>query len=324
MEYVSYGKKLVEGEIPMSFQFADGSFELGYNGVPWQLRSSQEDVFYHLAHPLRRPIASFRKEVINAASEIRESRPGNIYIPYSGGADSEGICEAFRLAGIAFTPLIVVYEHDLNRHDVEYAFEYCKKHDIEPVIERVDLEAFYATGKALEMARLCQAWELAYMPVLSVMYAYRQRGFFIGPGEASINRVRGVDGSDSWMYTESERHYCYNKFMMAADINGVPSFYQWSTEVVHSILCDPLVESLANGLYGNRIWGSSILKHNLYQKHLRMATRKKFTGFEIFRGALARYNDAWRRSEEAQLCQNQSSAIAYWYQIKRTQWSYDD
>src|SRR5450830_795133 len=115
MEYVSHGKTLVAGEIPMSFQFNDGSFELGYNGVPWQLRTHQEDVFYHLAKPLRRPLESFRKEVINAASEIRESRPGNIYIPYSGGVDSEGICEAFRLAGIAFTPLIVVYENDLNR-----------------------------------------------------------------------------------------------------------------------------------------------------------------------------------------------------------------
>ena len=302
----------------MTFMFTDGSFELGYNGVPWTLRRSVEDVFYHTAKPLRRPVGSFRKEVIRAASEIRASREGQIFIPYSGGADSEGICEAFRRAKIEFTPLIVVYENDLNKHDVEYAFAYCKAVGIDPVVERVDLAAFYASGQALEMARLCQAWELAYMPVLSVMYAYRHRGFFIGPGEASINRIRTDDGSYIWMYSESERHYCYNKFMMAAGINGVPSFYQWSTELVHSVLCDPFVESLANGLYGAAIWGSSILKHSLYRKHLGMRIRKKFTGFEIFLGTLAHHNHAWRNSVEAQLCLNQASNIGYWEQLAQS------
>lgn len=308
----------------MALMFTDGSFELGYNGVPWQLRKTPEDVFYHLAKPARRPLQSFREEVIQAAAEIRASRVGTIYIPYSGGADSEGICEAFRLAQIDFIPLIVVYENDLNKHDVEYAFAYCKNVGIKPVIERIDLTTFYASGKALEMARLCQAWELAYMPVLSVMHDYRQRGFFIGPGEASINRVRRADGVDTWMYTESERHYCYNKFMIATGINGVPSFYQWSTEVVHSMLCDPLIESLANGLYASGIWGSSLLKHQFYQKHLGMKIRKKFTGFEIFRAVLAQHNDVWRQSDEAKLCQNQASAIPYWEQLAKARCNDDD
>src|SRR5450830_387493 len=282
------------------------------------MRRMPDEVFYHLAKPLRRPLMAFREEVIRAAGEIRASRDGQIFIPYSGGADSEGICEAFRLAGIEFTPLIVVYEDELNKHDVDYAFAYCKAVGIEPMVERIDLAKFYASGQALEMARLCQAWELAYMPVLSVIFSYRQRGFFIGPGEASIHRVRAEHGRDVWMYSESERHYCYNKFMMAADINGVPSFYQWSTELVHSMLCDPLMESLANGLYDPAIWGSSLLKHSFYQKHLRMKRRKKFTGFELFRGTLAHHNHAWRQSVPALLCQNQTSSIGYWEQLART------
>lgn len=304
----------------MRLQFTDGSFELGYNGQPWTLRRADSDVFYHLAKPVRRPVQTFRAEAIHAAREIRASRDGAILIPYSGGADSEGICEAFRRAKIAFTPLIVVYENEVNRHDVEYAFAYCRRHGLDPLVERLDLERFYRSGKARELGIMCQAWELAYMPVLSVMFKHRGDGFFIGPGEASIHRVRLPDGGNAWHYTESERHYCYNKFMAAADINGVPSFYQWSTELVHSVLGDPLVESLANGLYAPRIWGSSILKHSLYRKHLGMPPRIKFTGFEAMGGMLSLHNHAWRASPEAALCQNQSSDIEYWHQMAQARW----
>lgn len=304
----------------MQPRFTDGSFELGYDGVPWGCRTDAAQRFYHLAMPVRRPVRPFRAEALNAAEEIRASREGRILIPYSGGADSEGICEAFRRAKIEFTPLIVVYENDVNRHDVDYAFAYCRRHGLEPIVEHLDLERFFASGMALELARMCQAWELAYMPVLSVMLARKADGFFIGPGEASISRATGADGAAVWLYGESERHYCYNKFMAAAGIDGVPSFYQWSTELVHSVLCDPLLESLASGLYAERIWGSSLLKHSLYRKHLGLPPRIKFTGFEAIGGMLSLHNHAWRHSADAALCQNQSSEIEYWTQVANARW----
>jgi hypothetical protein len=299
----------------MGFQFTDGSFELGYNGQPWGRRTSAEDVYYHLPHPVRRRIQPFGVEAVRAAREIRESRHGNILIPYSGGADSEGVCEAFRRAKIEFTPLVVVYEHGLNKHDVDYAFAYCRQAGLTPLIEYVDLERFYESGEALELGRMCQAWELAYLPVYSALLRHRRSGFFIGAGEAVIARVRQPDGSDRWIYSESERHYACNRFMAAAEIDGVPAFFQWSTELVHSVLCDPLFEGLANGMYAERIWGSSILKHTLYSKHLGLAPRTKYTGFESFGGLLSLHNQRWRLSDEAALCQNQSSDIEYWSQV---------
>lgn len=299
----------------ISHGFTDGSFELGYDGVPWTNRRSAQDRFYHLAHPVRRTVEPFGVEAVLAALQIRESHEGIVYIPYSGGADSEGICEAFRRAQVEFTPLIVVYENDLNKHDVDYAFAYCTTHGLEPIVESVNLAEFYRSGHALEVARMCQAWELAYMPVLSVTMKYRDTGFTIGPGEPSISRVLQDDGTSQWLYSESERHYCYNKFMTAAGIRGVPSFYQWSTELVHSMLCDPFFESLANGLYADRIWGSGILKHRLYEKHLGLLPRTKFTGFEATGGMLSIHNHEWRMRDEAALCQNQSSDIEYWTQL---------
>ena len=300
--------------------FTDGSFELGYDDMPWTRRTSKDQKFYHRAHPVRRPVEAFGVEAVLAALQIRESREGIIYVPYSGGADSEGICEAFRRAKIAFTPLIVVYANDVNKHDVDHAFAYCSRFGLEPIVEHIDLHEFYGSGRALEMARMCQAWELAYMPVLSVTLKYRQTGFYIGPGEPSITRVRQEDGSSRWIYSESERHYCYNKFMAAAGINGVPSFYQWSTELVHSILCDPFLECLANNLYSDRVWGSSILKHRIYEKHLGLRPRPKFTGFESIGGLLGLHNHEWRASAEAALCMNEASDIEYWTQVANARW----
>jgi hypothetical protein len=108
--------------------------------------------------------------------------------------------------------------------------------------------------------------------------------------------------------------------MAAAGINGVPSFYQWSTELVHSMLCDPFFESLANGLYADRIWGSSLLKHRVYERHLGLRPRVKFTGFEASGSMLSMHNHAWRASGEAALCMNQSSDIEYWAQVAYAKW----
>jgi hypothetical protein len=311
---------MLEGQTALNNGFTDGSFELGYDGVPWAFRKSVDEKFYHLAKPIRRPVDPFGIEAVRAAIEIRQSREGRVFIPYSGGSDSEGICEAFRRAKIEFTPLIVSYENDLNKHDLDYAFAYCKRFDLDPIVEHVNLNNFYESGEAVELAKLCQAWELAYMPVLSVTLKYKARGFFLGPGEPSTSRILQNDGSSQWYYSESERHYCYNKFMAATGINGIPSFYQWSTELVHSILADPFMESLASGLYADRIWGSSILKHQVYNKHLGLLPRIKYTGFEAVGGFLSLHNHRWRLSDESLLSQNQSSDIEYWTQLANAKW----
>lgn len=289
----------------------DGSFELGYNGVPWTRRTSPEDVYYHKAAPPRRLVGSFGKECVNAAKEIRATHAGTIFIPLSGGLDSEGLAESFYRAGIAFTPIIVEYLNDINCHDVDYATAYCKARGLTPIIEQLDLDSFFLKGHAQEMAILAQGWELAYMPVLSVLQRYKKEGFWIGPGEASISK----DAAGNWIWGESERHYCYNKFMDAVGVKGVASFYQWSTELVHSQLLDPLLVALASGYYNNAIWSSSLLKQQLYRKHLGLTPRTKYTGFEQWLGVLNVYNKKWRASPLSELCQNQPSDILYWSQI---------
>lgn len=63
----------------------------------------------------------------------------NIYIPLSGGMDSEFVFNCFFEAGHKFTPIIV--DSPINKEESSYAFRRCKEANIIPVvIEKTEVE----------------------------------------------------------------------------------------------------------------------------------------------------------------------------------------
>ena len=99
--------------------FNNGSLKIGYNDVPWTFRTGEHDRYMSFTSPTTRPIGSFREEAIIAVKEIRAAYAGKtLYVLYSGGIDSEAMLEAFRLAGIKITVVMIEFEDGLNSHDM--------------------------------------------------------------------------------------------------------------------------------------------------------------------------------------------------------------
>ena len=74
-----------------------------------------------------------------ASQEVCEklySINNNIYIGLSGGLDSEYVFKKFHSLKIPFTPVIVY--GSCYKYESDYAFQICKKYDIEPKVINID------------------------------------------------------------------------------------------------------------------------------------------------------------------------------------------
>jgi len=90
------------------------------------------------------PIVNFNY-ISHATAFNISSKHKSIYIGLSGGMDSEFVCKTFIENCQPFTPVIV--DTPANQLEVSYAYHFCKKHDLEPIIishSEKDLLEIYA------------------------------------------------------------------------------------------------------------------------------------------------------------------------------------
>lgn len=75
----------------------------------------------------------------------------------SGGVDSEFVALVMLEVGIKFTPVILQWVNDsdkvCNIHDFLYAFDFCEKHKLTPIINKINLEKLWNNPEFIELAR---------------------------------------------------------------------------------------------------------------------------------------------------------------------------
>lgn len=80
----------------------------------------------------------------------------NPIVYLSGGLDSEIVANAFVDTGKSFIPLIYYYVDDygnlLNKHDIGYAYAFCKKHGLFPVIKQLNVPKLWHTEEFKKLA----------------------------------------------------------------------------------------------------------------------------------------------------------------------------
>lgn len=76
---------------------------------------------------------SLKEYRINAAIGSAESLGNNPVLCLSGGIDSQAMIQCWQEAGIKFDTAILVFNDELNSHDVDHARMFCEKNNIVPV-----------------------------------------------------------------------------------------------------------------------------------------------------------------------------------------------
>lgn len=222
--------------------------------------------------PCTQTPTNYYEESLRAARLIADASSKQLVLMFSGGIDSEFMINIFRDAGIEFRVAIISYGK-WNKHDIKYAFDYCKKHDITPEVIDVDLEEMIANDLIYSIAEKgkCSAHQM-----VGVMHGITQidGSIIMANCEPQVNKF----GKDKWIWDEPERTNSYRHWYKYAGIEGTPDFPRYTAEQTVSFLEDPLVKQLVNNELNFN--GSKFIKHDLYNRYFYQKERYKYTGWE--------------------------------------------
>lgn len=223
----------------------------------------------------QRPVESFHSECLRTARTLACQSSKPIWVLFSGGIDSEVVAQSFFQAKVPFQVAIMRFAHDLNRHDIQWAIQACKKNNWPMTFFDLDIEKFWENDLLLyALPSRCVSPQLA-----ATMWLMDQvEGFpVLGSGECLLTRSDG--SSSDWALSEKEKVASWYRFLHIRKKSGCAGFFQHSPEIMLSALKDPLVTSwLLNSSHQDV--SNSVIKHDFYSNYFALEKREKYTGFE--------------------------------------------
>jgi hypothetical protein len=274
--------------------FNNGSVKIGYNGIPWSFSFSPTDTFMHTCAPTTRPVKSFREEAIIASSEIRSTfQDEQLYVLYSGGIDSEAILEAFRIARVDVTVVIIEFTDGSNAHDIAHARDYLKRTEYTGRLKIIpfDVKRWFASDEACSYARELQSNNVLFTPLLKAIQDNLYDGIaIVGHEEPTIHRN---DTMGKWVWNRDELHYSLHKLFIRDGKHGIPSFFQWSTELLAAFVFNKHYNAAYSGLHNPTIERVERLKYSFYFEEFGLPQRLKYTGFEFLVSDILQLEDRY-------------------------------
>lgn len=282
----------------MAIEIVNKGVWVGYDGHANAQRTEKDQTFqtWFQAPELR---TELRDASIRAAKQIRDSTDKEIVVLYSGGMDSEWILESFVLAGIPVTPLVVVYEDGLNKHDVDWATRYIQRRKIEgAVYDTLNLRDWYKSQGQKDIAWITQTPELAYTSQFQAIQKLNDGNRFFITGYDEPGMVADDSGAQrAWRLFYNERHYSVVKMFSQFGVPGVPNWGRYSNELFASYVCQPQWQMLVANMFNPMIWNAEMIKVQMFQASFPfMEARPKFTGFETSLDFIVESSRTWQAS----------------------------
>ena len=218
---------------------------------------------------------SYGEELVLNAKELWDKKDGKLYCMYSGGIDSELLLEVFLSLGMDITPVITRLLPNYNSHDLKYAFEYCKKKSIEPLIVDVDIEKFISSNEILDVSKIVGPTAYQILPIIKTAMSL-DGTVLTGSNEPYFRPEQ--DGE--WHYIEKEYLCVWTRLYNSNKLIGTPSFHSWTPETLLSFSIDPQIDDLCNKrLPGKQ--GTFSSRSAVYNRMFPLRERQKYTGWEV-------------------------------------------
>lgn len=257
-----------QSHLQRSIQIHDrlGSIEMYRVGADWTLKS--------------KPFQA----AVRAAHLIAEKYPEPLFIPMSGGVDSECTMLAFLETKVPITPVIMHFEDGYNDFDTQTALSFCRKHGLTPLRLTLNLDDFFRREKHLEYAEKyhCRSPQLATHLWLAdqvsspLIFSYNPPPMIYLPQENIY-----------YFGFPPELHLCYDRYFETNNRPGVGLFFLYTADLIYSFLQLPLSKSMILNPYFNRRYSPDnyFVKTELYRTggFKTEARDYKATGFEKYR-----------------------------------------
>jgi hypothetical protein len=150
--------------------------------------------------PPTRKIKTYYEETVEAVEYVYANKVGKLQVLYSGGVDSQYVCEILLKLGIKFDPIIIELKdssgNPYNDHDTKWAYDFCHAKNLKPVIYDLNFDNFVETGKNVEVA---ESVECCAPVIPCVLYVLSQLdGFTILGNDPTYLRYE----NDQWFLEE--------------------------------------------------------------------------------------------------------------------------
>ena len=154
----------------------------GFETLKKQDNQFRKDINFFITTPQFSPLLTVEHDSdknieVSYKTALKESLLNieNPIVYISGGLDSEIVANAFVEIGKKFIPLIYYYVDDygnlLNKHDIGYAYAFCKKHGLNPVIKQLNVPKLWQT---VEFRQLAIDLQIASPQLVTYAYMIQQ------------------------------------------------------------------------------------------------------------------------------------------------------
>lgn len=212
-----------------------------------------------------------------------EGRP--IYLPISGGIDSECMAQAFAKAKVPFQLVAMRFKNGFNQHDMD---DLAKFFDAEKVqFVDLDLDKFYETGLHLNYA---QKYQCCSPQIATHLWLADQLdGCVVFPHNPPPLNL--TDQNKVFFKFPRQLFLSYDRFFNINNRPGVGLFYYHTPELLYSFILSDYYRDLSvlsDTLRQKYSWDDYLIKTSLYRSTGFKAVDRysKYTGFETYRKTL--------------------------------------
>lgn len=154
------------------------------------------DVYFF--NNLRFDSESLKSYRIEAAKKCAETLGDKPALCLSGGADSQAMIQCFYEAGLNFDVYALVFNNDLNIHDISFAREYTKKHNIKLNEVEINIHTFL-TRENQDYAIKYNCYSPHFNTHFKLYNILRERGYtsVVSGGNAPVQSLE-LDNRVSW------------------------------------------------------------------------------------------------------------------------------
>lgn len=254
-------------------------------------RTNPDEVFCSHLSTYTGPIHNFRIEAAKAAASTLDHYPGlKPIVFFSGGVDSEIILRSYLNIGSKPDVVVVRYENDYNKKDVDDAIEISKCLNIDIKIINMNLQRYFE-NEATKISDISQIDRPRMLPSLKYIDLIGEGLPIIGHSDVRWFQPKDPTYKKQW-FGQCFEHDCgTDKYMRAQNRPAIYQWFKWTPGLMLSYTKMPWFQRLVQGGYPgeDEINNTKIIGYSeLYGELL---PRKKLTGFENIDDMIAEFEE---------------------------------
>lgn len=253
--------------------YSIGGRQFGYRETPYE----KYEVSVGAIDPDHYRKSNWRQEQFRIADMVYRDLGKDLVVMFSGGTDSEIVLRAFKHIGVTPRALFVEFTSGFNASELIAAREVTKSLGLPLEVVRVDVEKFYRSGAAQEIALSVQCASLAFLTIFDQIIKLQAPA--VMGGTMTFYRRPTREGSE-WFHSYAERDECSAmRLSLKHSIPVVHDWFMYTPECMGYFFEDPGIQAVLTTRYNFKTWTDSS-KNEVIDKWFPGILKKKKTGYE--------------------------------------------